>query len=127
MRPSPPRPRVLVTRMLPGGALDRPAAVADVAVWPDRLPPSSPRPLPTGQIFAAGLDVVEHEPIPPGDELLDLPNCLVLPHVGSATVATRTRMADVAADDVLDVLAGYPLPACINPDVLGLRPRPRPT
>jgi lactate dehydrogenase-like 2-hydroxyacid dehydrogenase len=69
-----------------------------------------------GDIFAAALDVVEEEPIPPDDELLDLPNCLVLPHVGSATVATRSRMADMAIDNVLAVLAGDPPPNCVNPE-----------
>jgi glyoxylate reductase len=73
------------------------------------------RALRTGEIFAAGLDVVEHEPIPPGDELLALPNCLVLPHVGSATVTTRSRMADMAVDNVLAVLAGEPPPHRVNP------------
>lgn len=77
------------------------------------------RALRTGEIFAAGLDVVDDEPIPPDDELLALPNCLVLPHVGSATVATRSKMADMAADNVLAVLAGAPPPTCVNPEVLG--------
>ena len=76
------------------------------------------RALRTGEIFAAGLDVVDREPIPADDELLSLPNCLVLPHVGSATVATRAKMADMAVDNVLAVLAGDPPPTCINPDVL---------
>jgi lactate dehydrogenase-like 2-hydroxyacid dehydrogenase len=77
------------------------------------------RALRTGEIFAAGLDVVDHEPIPADDELLSLPNCLVLPHVGSATVATRARMADMAVDNVLAVLAGDPPPTCVNPEALG--------
>jgi glyoxylate reductase len=76
------------------------------------------RALRSGEILAAGLDVVEHEPIPPDDELLSLPNCLVLPHVGSATVVTRSRMADMAVDNVLAVLAGDPPPNCVNPEVL---------
>jgi glyoxylate reductase len=71
-----------------------------------------------GEIFGAGLDVVEVEPIPAGDELLSLPNCLVLPHVGSATVATRSQMADMAIDNVLAVLAGEPPPTCVNAEVL---------
>ena len=77
------------------------------------------RALRTGEIFAAGLDVVDREPISADDELLSLPNCLVLPHVGSATVATRAKMADMAVDNVLAVLAGDPPPTCINPDVSG--------
>lgn len=76
------------------------------------------RALQTGEIFAAGLDVVDHEPIPADDELLSLPNCLVLPHVGSATVATRSRMADMAVDSVLAVLAGNPPSTCVNPEAL---------
>lgn len=77
------------------------------------------RALRTREIMAAGLDVVEHEPIPPDDELLALPNCLVLPHVGSATVATRSKMADMAVDNVLAVLAGEAPPTCVNPEALG--------
>src|SRR3546814_7383276 len=46
-----------------------------------------------GEIFGAGLDVVVEEPIAVDDELLSIPSCLVLPHLGSATVATRSRMA----------------------------------
>jgi glyoxylate reductase len=76
------------------------------------------RALHTGEIMAAGLDVVEHEPIPSDDELLALPNCLVLPHVGSATVATRSKMADMAVDNVLAALAGEPPPTCVNPEAL---------
>lgn len=71
----------------------------------------------TGAIAAAGLDVVEHEPIPLDDPLLQLSNCIVLPHIGSATVATRTRMAELAADNLLAGIAGEPLPACVNPEV----------
>lgn len=58
-----------------------------------------------GTIFAAGLDVYEQEPtIHP--ELLSAPNTVLLPHIGSASVATRTRMAQLAAEGVCDVLAG---------------------
>ena len=58
-----------------------------------------------GTIFAAGLDVYEHEPdVHP--RLLAAPRTVLLPHVGSASVATRTRMARVAAEGVRAVLAG---------------------
>lgn len=58
-----------------------------------------------GQIFAAGLDVYEREPeVHP--RLLAAPRTVLLPHIGSASLATRTRMAQVAADDVRAVLAG---------------------
>jgi lactate dehydrogenase-like 2-hydroxyacid dehydrogenase len=64
------------------------------------------RALAEGWIAGAALDVTEPEPMPADDPLLTLPNCLVVPHVGSASVATRTRMATLAAENVLDVLAG---------------------
>jgi len=50
-----------------------------------------------GQIFAAGLDVTEIEPIPPDDPLLTLDNVIILPHIGSASFATRRNMALMAA------------------------------
>jgi glyoxylate reductase len=68
-----------------------------------------------GVIAAAGLDVTDPEPIAPDDPLLALPNCVVLPHIGSASVATRTRMAQIAADNLLAGLRGEPLPHCVNP------------
>lgn len=71
------------------------------------------------RIFAAGLDVVDREPIAPDDPLLSLDNCVVLPHIGSATVATRGRMAAMAADNILAALRGERLPNCINPAVYG--------
>jgi glyoxylate reductase len=58
-----------------------------------------------GGIAAAGLDVYEHEPqVPP--ELLEAPNCALLPHVGSATVRAREAMSNLVADAVLAVLDG---------------------
>jgi len=67
----------------------------------------------SGEIFGAGLDVVVDEPIPVDDELLTIPSCLVLPHLGSATVATRSKMADMVVDNTLAALAGDPLPNAI--------------
>lgn len=66
--------------------------------------------LTTGQIAAAGLDVTTPEPLPPDHPLLTLPNCVVLPHIGSASVATRTRMAVMAADNLVAGVTGQPLP-----------------
>ena len=71
------------------------------------------------RIFAAALDVVEREPIAPDDPLLSLDNCVVVPHIGSATVATRARMAAMAADNVIAGLRGERLPNCVNPAVYG--------
>jgi len=62
--------------------------------------------LKNGIIRAAGLDVFEKEPVDPDHPLLTLPNVVALPHIGSASVATRVRMAELAADNLLKVLAG---------------------
>ena len=62
-----------------------------------------------GQIAAAGLDVFEHEPaLTPG--LRDLPQVVLAPHVGSATVATRNRMAEIAAQNIVAALSNRSIP-----------------
>jgi glyoxylate reductase len=63
-----------------------------------------------GRIAGAALDVTEPEPLPADDPLLDAPNLLVVPHVGSATVRTRERMAAMAVENLLAALAGRPMP-----------------
>ncbi|OLT10171.1 D-glycerate dehydrogenase [Kocuria sp. CNJ-770] len=66
-----------------------------------------------GRIAGAGLDVYEHEPqVHP--ELLELDNVVLVPHLGSATVETRTAMAVLAADNVLAVLGGERPPTPIG-------------
>ncbi|HZU06799.1 MAG TPA: D-glycerate dehydrogenase [Chloroflexota bacterium] len=72
------------------------------------------RALAEGWIAGAGLDVTEPEPLPADHPLLTLPNCLVVPHIGSASVATRTRMATLAAENILAVLAGHTPPTPIS-------------
>jgi glyoxylate reductase len=77
------------------------------------------RALNEGWIAGAGLDVAEVEPIPPGDALMRAPNAVLLPHIGSASHATRERMADMAVDNVLAGLRGERLPNCVNPELYG--------
>lgn len=59
-----------------------------------------------GEIWAAGLDVFEQEPVSLDHPLLTLPNVVTLPHIGSASISTRLKMAEVAADNLLRVLNG---------------------
>jgi glyoxylate reductase len=63
-----------------------------------------------GTIAGAALDVTEPEPLPPDDPLLGAPNLIVLPHLGSATHATRRAMADLSVDNLLAALDGRPMP-----------------
>ena len=73
--------------------------------------------LTNNRIAYAALDVTDPEPLPVDHPLLKLPNILITPHIGSATVETRTRMAELAVDNLLAGLAGKPLPACVNQSV----------
>jgi glyoxylate reductase len=75
------------------------------------------RALHDGRIAGAALDVTDPEPLPGDHPLLAAPNLLVLPHLGSATHATRERMADMAVDNLLAGLAGERVPHCANPEV----------
>lgn len=70
-----------------------------------------------GEIGYAALDVTDPEPIPMDDPLLTLENCLIVPHIGSASVATRNRMSSMAADNLIAGLHGEPLPNTVNPEV----------
>ncbi len=70
-----------------------------------------------GRIASAGLDVTDPEPIPPDHPLVSLPNCFVVPHIGSATVWTRILMADRAAENLTAALNGDQMPYCANPEV----------
>jgi glyoxylate reductase len=71
----------------------------------------------TGEIFAAGLDVTNPEPLPVDDPLLALPNLVVTPHIASATVTSRNAMAEIAADNLIAGVRGEPLRAWVNPNV----------
>jgi glyoxylate reductase len=70
-----------------------------------------------GVIWAAALDVTDPEPLPATDPLLTLENCLVVPHIASASRATRGRMAEMAAANLLAGVRGERLPTVINPEV----------
>jgi glyoxylate reductase len=79
------------------------------------------RALHAGEIAGAALDVTDPEPLPGDHPLLEAPNLLVVPHIASATHATRGRMADIAVDNLLAGLAGEPMPHSVNGDSLTLR------
>jgi len=68
-------------------------------------------------IAAAALDVTDPEPLPPSHPLYALPNCFILPHIGSATHGTRKRMAEMACENLLAGLRGERLPNCVNTEV----------
>jgi glyoxylate reductase len=69
------------------------------------------------RIAAAALDVTDPEPLPASHPLFSLPNCLIVPHIGSATSQTRRKMAELACQNLLAGLHGLPLPHCVNPEV----------
>jgi glyoxylate reductase len=96
------KPGAILVNAARGGLVDEDALVARLR---------------SGALAAAGLDVFEQEPLPPSSPLLELENVVLAPHVGSASIATRTRMADLAVENLLAGLEGRPLPACANPQV----------
>jgi glyoxylate reductase len=71
-----------------------------------------------GTIWSAALDVTDPEPLPADHPLISMPNCVVVPHIASATVATRNKMATLAVQNALAVLQGKTPPHCVNPEVL---------
>ena len=69
-------------------------------------------------IFAAGLDVYEEEPaLAPG--LTELENVTIPPHIASATIDTRSKMATMAAGNIVAFFKGERPPNIVNPEVLG--------
>jgi glyoxylate reductase len=73
--------------------------------------------LESGQIWGAGLDVTNPEPMAADNPLLQMPNTAILPHIGSATVEAREAMARLAAENIIAGLQGKPLPYPVNPEV----------
>jgi len=73
-------------------------------------------------IAGAALDVYEKEPVADDNPLLDLENVVLVPHIGSATIEARTKMAEIATLNLLSVLKGEHPPRLLNPDVMTIRP-----
>jgi glyoxylate reductase len=71
-----------------------------------------------GVIAGAALDVTDPEPLPADHPLIGLPNAIVVPHTASSTIATRDKMASMAAQNLLAVLGGSTPPSIVNPEVL---------
>ena len=69
-----------------------------------------------GTIMGAALDVTDPEPLPPSHPLLELSNCLVVPHIGSASKRTRDAMARLAVSNLMAGLDGQPMPARFTPN-----------
>lgn len=74
-----------------------------------------------GKIAYAALDVTDPEPLPPDHPLLTLDNVIIAPHIASASVATRTKMALMAADNLIAGLKREMPPNPVNPEVLKRR------
>lgn len=69
------------------------------------------------RIFAAALDVTVPEPLPTDSPLLTLENCIVVPHIASASWQARQDMSRMAAENLIAGLKGERLPNCVNPEV----------
>ena len=80
------------------------------------------RALKEGWIAGAGLDVFEQEPIPPDDPLLKLDNVVLAPHAASASHETRSRMAEMVAENLIAFLNGKVPPNLVNKEVVNVRP-----
>ena len=102
--------RDALARMKPGAVLVNAArgGIVDEAALADALA--------EGRLAGAALDVFAREPLEAGSPLLSAPNLVLTPHIGSASVATRQRMAELAVDNLLAGLEGRPMPHCANPE-----------
>ena len=89
------RPGAVLVNTARGGIVDEVALAGSLA---------------TGHLGAAALDVFEDEPLDPASPLLGAPNLVLAPHIGSASIATRRRMAELAVENLRAGLAGEPMP-----------------
>lgn len=94
--------------------MKRQAILINVARGPVVVTEALVRALREGWIGGAALDVTDPEPLPPDHPLYHLPNCLIVPHIGSATWGTRRRMAEMACENLLAGLEGRPLPYAVQ-------------
>jgi glyoxylate reductase len=94
------KPSALLINTARGGLVDQDALVAALR---------------GGRLGGAGLDVTDPEPLPADHPLLDAPNTVVLPHIGSATQKAREKMAELTVENLLAGLAGDPLPSPARP------------
>ena len=72
------------------------------------------------KIWGAGLDVTNPEPMAWDNPLLNMRNVCVLPHIGSATIETRAKMAITAADNIVAAMQGKPMPQVIDKQVYSI-------
>ncbi|MEM3673497.1 MAG: glyoxylate reductase [Candidatus Bathyarchaeia archaeon] len=79
-----------------------------------------------GRIAGAGLDVFEQEPTPVDNPLLKLDNVVVAPHISSASYETRSKMAEMVANNLVAFFEGRKPPNLVNPEVMKVRPLPKP-
>ena len=93
------KPHAILVNTARGGVLDQ-TALYDA--------------LKENRIFAAALDVTDPEPLPMDSPLLELENCIIVPHLGSATRQTRDKMSLLAAQNLVAGLKGERLPNCVN-------------
>ena len=73
--------------------------------------------LDNGNLWGAGLDVTNPEPMDKDNVLLDMANTAILPHIGSSTIQTRMQMMQLSIDTVINGLKGEKLPNIVNPEV----------